>query len=57
MPERSDQPQGQPTPRTCTGCGGQRGFTDTTPKPGGGHTSVFRPCTACGGTGIQGGGI
>lgn len=43
--------------RTCTSCGGQRGFTETTPKPGGGQVSVFRPCGPCHGTGVQGGGI
>ncbi|MFJ8538143.1 hypothetical protein [Streptomyces sp. NPDC093591] len=57
MPNGTDKPPEQPTPRTCTTCGGQRGYTETTPKPGGGHTSVFRTCTSCGGTGVQGGGI
>jgi hypothetical protein len=36
---------------TCTGCGGQGGFPDTTPLPGGGQTTVFRRCTTCGGRG------
>lgn len=57
MTNGTDKPPEQHTPRTCTTCGGQRGFTDTTPKPGGGHTSVFRTCQGCGGTGVQGGGV
>lgn len=38
---------------TCTTCGGQGGYPDTTPHPGGGHTTVYRTCTSCGGRGTQ----
>ena len=36
---------------TCTGCGGQGGYPDTTPQPGGGHSTVWRPCPTCHGHG------
>jgi len=38
---------------TCTGCGGQGGHPETTPHPGGGHTTVFRTCTTCNGRGTH----
>lgn len=38
-------------PRTCTGCGGRGGHTETTPNPGGGITTIFRTCPRCGGSG------
>ncbi|WP_260335785.1 hypothetical protein [Streptomyces sp. EAS-AB2608] len=41
------------TARACKDCGGQGGFPDTTPKPGGGHVTVWRPCTSCGGRGTR----
>jgi DnaJ-class molecular chaperone len=36
---------------TCTSCGGQGGHAETTPKPDGGHTTVWRPCIGCAGRG------
>lgn len=36
---------------TCTTCGGQGGYPETTPTPDGGQVTVFRTCTACGGRG------
>ena len=36
---------------TCNGCGGQGGHPETTPTESGGHVTVWRPCTGCGGTG------
>jgi hypothetical protein len=38
---------------TCTGCGGQGGYPETTPHADGSQTTVFRPCTECSGRGHQ----
>jgi hypothetical protein len=46
----------QPTPRACSTCGGACGYPETTPTPTG-HTTTWRTCTSCGGTGTQAGGI
>jgi hypothetical protein len=50
----SDQ---QPAPRTCTGCGGQKGYPETTTGHNGAQITTWRTCQGCGGTGVQGGGI
>lgn len=39
------------TPPTCTTCGGQGGYPETTPNPNGGQTTIFRTCHNCHGTG------
>lgn len=48
--------QQQPEPRQCTGCGGQKGYI-VEENDRGKLIQTWRTCQACGGTGIQGGGI
>jgi hypothetical protein len=36
---------------TCTSCGGQGGYPETAINADGSQTTVFRPCTTCGGRG------
>lgn len=36
---------------TCTGCGGQGGYPETTPKPDGSQITIWRTCTGCHGQG------
>jgi hypothetical protein len=57
MANRTDQPPEQPSPRTCTGCGGQKGFPETATGTNGAQITTWRTCTGCGGTGVQGGGV
>ncbi len=48
----------QPTPpRTCTGCGGQKGHPEATTGTNGAQITTWRTCPGCGGTGVQGGGV
>lgn len=36
---------------TCTGCGGQGGYPETSLNEDGSQVTVWRSCTSCGGRG------
>ena len=55
MPERTDQPQGRPTPQPCASCSGNKGHVVDT-SHGGITRQNWQACAPCHGTGIQGGG-
>lgn len=40
-------------PRTCTGCNGQKGSTETEQGADGKVVSVWRSCQGCGGQGVR----
>jgi DnaJ-class molecular chaperone len=46
----------QPAPRACQGCGGNKGQIVDTSSDGVTRQN-WQTCQACGGTGVQGGGI
>lgn len=50
MANRTDQPPEQPTPRTCTGCGGNGGRTEDTSSNGITRQN-WVSCGSCGGSG------
>jgi hypothetical protein len=55
MPERTDQPQGQPTTQPCSACSGKKGRVVDT-SSGGVIRQNWETCQGCSGTGTQGGG-
>lgn len=56
MPERTDQPPEQPSPRACGDCKGDCGKTVDT-SSNGKTIQTWQNCEPCHGTGVQGGGI
>jgi DnaJ-class molecular chaperone len=56
MPERTDQPPEQHSPRTCTACSGDGGRTINTSHDGV-TVETWQYCNGCSGTGTAGGGV